>query len=200
MQAQPQVVLDALLAIPMKVGAGRLRPLTLGALALLHHLKSPLVHEGSPSELETLVAGYVLAAPFAEVVEHLSTGRLGDIALTWAQQHSVSCDALHPLIRETIAAGFAPAAKTRFPNADEPTQLVENPFGNGLGLVLTLLERTCDTYKWPISTVLETPMAQLLVLLTAHNVSSGAEWQQPSYMEAAQVPFDELEQLLESMP
>ena len=200
MQAQPRIVALALLPSPVQVGRGRLRPVTIGGMTVLHGIQSPFVEgEEEPTALEAFVAGYILSKPHAEIVAEHQDGKLGDNALTWAKRNKVDCDQLRVAIYNIIREGFSSAANTEFPTGDKFT-IVEDVVGddgNGLGYLLTLVQTLCKNYHWTLEYVMDRPLITAFALTTAGRISEGAEWREFNYFERDRE--DEIRQHLANM-
>ena len=181
---QPRITALALLPSPVRIGEAWLRPLTLGGLILLHGLKSPFVEgAATPEPLEVFAAGYILSQPYAVVVGEHQRGDLGRNAVHWAKQNGVDCDQLTVLIIDMIRDGYSSHAQTGFP-VQAGTQIQEeNEYGNGVGELLTLLERTCFNYRWTREYVLASPLITLLALNVTRRIAEGAEWREFNYFE-----------------
>ena len=200
MQTQPKAVLAALLPSPVRIGGGRLLPVTLGGLAMLHCIQSPFVDEGEPSKLEVYAAGYILSKPWVDIAAEYQKGVMGDNALIWAEGNKICLDELCEAISIVIKNGFASAAKTKFPSSDDDVvQMIASPFGNGLGYLLTIIETLMFNYKWTVEYTLSQPVATAFVLITAHRINEGADWDsEPSYAER-EIDTDGIKKYLENM-
>ena len=201
MQAQPKTVLAALLPSPVRVGGGRLLPVTLGGAAMLHCIKSPFVDEGEPSKLEVFTAGYILSKPWDKIVSEHQDGVLGENALNWSKKNKIDLDDLCHAVAAVIRSGFASAAKTRFPveKEEQIVQVVPSPFGNGLGYLMTMVETLMFNYKWTMKETLRLPLTTAFALITSRRINEGAEFDgEPSYMERDN-DFDGIKAYLDNM-
>jgi len=185
-QSQPRTVVMALLPSPMKVGGGRLRPITLGHLLMLHSIKSPFIEDvdAEPSSLETYTAGYILSKKWDDIASEYQDGKLGDNALEWVAHNNIDLEQLDIAIGTQIEKGFESAAQTQMPSADGGA-LVQSPSpdGNGIGYLLTIVEMLCETYKWTLEHTLDRPVSLVYAFITAHRISEGAEWHELNYFE-----------------
>ena len=168
----------------MKVGGGRLRPVTLGGLALLHSIKSPFLEDGTPSALDTFTAGYILSRPWMEAWGEHQDGKLGDNAIAWTKANHIDKDDLAAAVSEQISVGFSSAAQVDVPQ-DDGSILIESPSpdGTGMGYLLTIIETLCSIYHWTVEYTLNRPVVTAYAMVAAHRINEGAKWREPNYFE-----------------
>lgn len=200
MQRQPVTVIDALLPVPVTIGAARMYPVTLGALLLLDRLQSPFSEGGDYNSLDAIVAGYILSRrDYTEAVIEHAGGVLLDNAKEWAIINMVNAETAAGVVKGLLAQAHNSWADTKPPTDPGRITVESGDYDNGMGDALTILSQMCEWHKgWTVEYVLTRPLSVLFALHVAHRINKGHDWLEPTYKHR-DADFDGLRETLEKM-